>query len=83
MRPLVDDMTHTDPSVRPTMDEVVARYQDIRKQLTTRKLRSGVPAEFPGDKTFRESVWGKWKRTMYFIKGVSPLPVPATDGPLQ
>ncbi|KAJ8487344.1 hypothetical protein ONZ45_g14367 [Pleurotus djamor] len=39
---LVADMTHPDPSKRPTMDEVVVRFQGIRKGLSGWKLRSRV-----------------------------------------
>ena len=30
LRPLVDDMTQADPSKRPTMDEVVERFNQVR-----------------------------------------------------
>ena len=40
MEPLIADMVQEDPSKRPTMDEVTARFSEIRKDLGTWKLRS-------------------------------------------
>jgi len=37
---LISDMTHDDPSERPTMDEVVLRFESIRNGLSWWKLRS-------------------------------------------
>ncbi|KAJ3874225.1 kinase-like domain-containing protein [Lentinula edodes] len=42
LQELVFDMTHDDPKKRPTMDEVVARFDKIRKGLSWWKLRSRV-----------------------------------------
>lgn len=42
MDSLVADMTQADPSKRPKIDEVVARFGDIRKSLSTWKLRSRI-----------------------------------------
>ncbi|KAJ3832050.1 hypothetical protein F5878DRAFT_729487 [Lentinula raphanica] len=47
LRDLIADMTHDDPMKRPTMDEVVVRFEEIRKKLSWWKLRSRV-----SDKTF-------------------------------
>ncbi|KAJ3970903.1 kinase-like domain-containing protein [Lentinula raphanica] len=47
LRDLIADMTHDDPMKRPTMDEVVTRFEEIRKKLSWWKLRSRV-----SDKTF-------------------------------
>ncbi|KAJ3712454.1 kinase-like domain-containing protein [Lentinula raphanica] len=47
LRDLIADMTHDDPMKRPTMDEVVIRFAEIRKKLSWWKLRSRV-----SDKTF-------------------------------
>ncbi|KAJ3725966.1 kinase-like domain-containing protein [Lentinula raphanica] len=47
LRDLIADMTHDDPLKRPTMDEVVGRFEEIRKRLSWWKLRSRV-----SDKTF-------------------------------
>lgn len=42
MQTLIDDMVQIDPSERPTMDEVVERFEEIRKSLTMSKLRSRI-----------------------------------------
>ncbi|KAJ3712460.1 kinase-like domain-containing protein [Lentinula raphanica] len=47
LRELIADMTHDDPMKRPTMDEVVVRFEEIRKKLSWWKLRSRV-----SDRTF-------------------------------
>ncbi|KAF9072414.1 hypothetical protein BDP27DRAFT_411901 [Rhodocollybia butyracea] len=39
---LISDMTHDDPSKRPTMDEVVSRFEKIRNGLSWWKLRCRV-----------------------------------------
>jgi hypothetical protein len=40
MEALVTDMVQNDPAKRPTMDEVVTRFSEIRSKLSTWKLRS-------------------------------------------
>lgn len=40
MKPLVADMIQADPAKRPNMDEVVSRFDDIRRGLNSRKLRA-------------------------------------------
>ena len=40
MAPLIADMVQEDPSKRPTMGEVTARFSEIRTGLNTCKLRS-------------------------------------------
>jgi len=42
MMPLISDMIHEDPTKRPTMDQVVARFDEISHSLTQWKLRSRV-----------------------------------------
>ncbi|KAL4078215.1 hypothetical protein V8B97DRAFT_1935859 [Scleroderma yunnanense] len=42
MEPLIADMINEDPSKRPTMNEVVARFEAIQKTLDSWKLRSRV-----------------------------------------
>ena len=42
MRELVADMVHNDPSKRPTMSEVVARFDKIANGLSAWKLRSRI-----------------------------------------
>jgi serine/threonine protein kinase len=40
MQPLIVDMVQEDPTKRPNMDEVVTRFAEIRKRLSSWKLRS-------------------------------------------
>jgi hypothetical protein len=42
MEPLVADMTQEDPQKRPTAQEVVSRFAEIRRRLGVWKLRSRV-----------------------------------------
>ncbi|KAH9931537.1 uncharacterized protein B0H18DRAFT_989848 [Fomitopsis serialis] len=44
MQPLVDDMVQDEPGRRPTIDEVVSRFVDMRSSLGARKLRSRLVA---------------------------------------
>ncbi len=39
MRELVDAMTDENPAKRPTIEEVVEKFDDIRRSLSTVKLR--------------------------------------------
>ena len=42
MEPLVRDMVQTDPTKRPNVEEVVVRFDKIRRSLSGWKLRSQV-----------------------------------------
>jgi hypothetical protein len=42
MTPLISDMVQEDPAKRPTMDQVVARFDEIFRSLSQWKLRSRV-----------------------------------------
>ena len=46
MEHLVTDMVQNDPTKRPTMDEVVTRFSEIRGKLNTWKLRSGITRKY-------------------------------------
>ncbi|KAI0775850.1 kinase-like domain-containing protein [Trametes elegans] len=43
MQPLVDDMVQEEPASRPTMDQVVARFDVLLGSLSSWKLRSRLP----------------------------------------
>jgi hypothetical protein len=49
MQPLISDMVQDDPAKRPTIDQVVKRFADVRKKLGTLKLRARVG---PRDESF-------------------------------
>ncbi|KAG6871490.1 hypothetical protein C0995_004116 [Termitomyces sp. Mi166 len=42
MRELVNDMTNSDPKKRPSMTDVVSRFEDVIKRLDDKQLRSPV-----------------------------------------
>lgn len=75
MRPLVADMIQSDPSKRPTMDEVVARFNDIRRSLSRWKLRSRVidHEEDVIEKLIHTT--SHWRRRIWFVvRGVPAIP---------
>lgn len=79
MKPLVADMTHDDPSKRPTMDEVVERFEIIRNGLGSSKLRARVvkTKDSPIAGFFR--ALGYWNRRVDFaVSGTPPIPTPSS-----
>ncbi|KAG0696947.1 kinase-like domain-containing protein [Suillus ampliporus] len=75
LKPLVDDMVQDDPSKRPTMEQAVERFDLIRQNLNTWKLRSRVTAinEGPFEHVYRGAA--HWRRRIGFIvKRVSATP---------
>ncbi|KAH7917813.1 hypothetical protein BV22DRAFT_1200202 [Leucogyrophana mollusca] len=76
MEPLVADMVQDDPNKRPTMDEVVSRFDDIRKGLSSWKLRSRVVDKEEGAVSGLFRGAGHWARRVKFIVGGVPA-VPA------
>lgn len=75
MRPLIADMVQKEPSERPTMAEVVQRFDTIRAGLSTRKLRSRVVDR--GESAYHNITRGTshWMRqTRFIICGVPPVP---------
>lgn len=67
MKPLVADMIQPNPAKRPKMDEVVSRFDDIRRGLSSRKLRSRV---VDVDEDLFERVvrtTSHWKRRIEFV----------------
>ena len=77
MEPLVADMIQSDPSKRPTMDEVVARFDKIRHSLSRWKLRSRVvDNEEDAIEKFIYST-SHWRRRIWFVvRGVPAIPKP-------
>ncbi|TFK74336.1 hypothetical protein BDN72DRAFT_955945 [Pluteus cervinus] len=75
LRPLVDDMTQSDPEKRPTIDEVVTRFEGICKKLSTWKLRSRpIPREGRILKGLRNHAWHWKRRVVYVTRGIPPIP---------
>ncbi|KAF8844597.1 hypothetical protein BDN67DRAFT_962981 [Paxillus ammoniavirescens] len=79
MQPLIADMVQKDPSKRPTMDEVVERFDAIRAGLTRWKLRSRVIDK--RENLFEGVVRGTsyWMRRIGFVAmGVPAVPTPSS-----
>ncbi|KIJ60038.1 hypothetical protein HYDPIDRAFT_117724 [Hydnomerulius pinastri MD-312] len=79
MQPLVADMIQTDPSKRPNMDEVISRFDVIRRGLSGWKLRSRVvdKDEDAPERVFRTA--SHWTRRIGFVaRGVPPVPAPSS-----
>ncbi|KAH9987573.1 hypothetical protein BJV77DRAFT_1152165 [Russula vinacea] len=69
MEPLVTDMVQNDPTNRPTMDEVVTRFSEIKGKLSTWKLRSRIARK---NELWPVTAWksvGHWYRTVGYILG--------------
>lgn len=75
MRPFFAEMRHEDPSKRPTMPEVVVKFEKLVSGLGQRKLRMPViPKEDFALHTFLNS-FGCWKRAgTYWMKGLPAIP---------
>ncbi|KAJ6502065.1 kinase-like domain-containing protein [Mycena sanguinolenta] len=78
MRPLVTEMTVRDPAQRPDMDEVVRRFGEIVRGLSSWKLRSRVV------KRNSSSFFGLYysiphwlRRISFIVRRVPPIPVPS------
>ncbi|KAJ6603309.1 hypothetical protein DFH09DRAFT_1354580 [Mycena vulgaris] len=76
MRPLVSDMVQDDPAKRPTIDEVVARFDEIRAGLSSWKLRSRVVKK--SDFRFNiPRILSHWvRRVGYIVMRVPAIPTP-------
>ena len=75
MKPLLDDMVQDDPSKRPSMNEVVKRFEEIVQGLTQWKLRSRI---VPRMKYFSQRIQSHfhivshWKRKLTYIMNKTP-----------
>ena len=77
MEPLINDMIQADPAKRPKIDEVVARFEDIRRGLNSRTLRSRVVdvSEDIFEQVARTT--SHWRRRIGFVA----RRIPAIPGP--
>ena len=77
MVPLVNDMVQDDPTKRPTIDEVVKRFEEIRRSLPWWKLRSRLPFEgHPLDNSLSARLRHVWTSVRYILAGRNAMPVP-------
>ncbi len=77
MKPLVADMVQEDSEKRPTMEEVVSRFSEIKSQLSTWKLRSRMARN---NEIWPVTAWrtvSHWYRTVGYVITCKPaLPEP-------
>ena len=77
MESLIADMVQEDSKKRPTMDEVVNRFTEIKNRLSSWKLRSRMARN---NEIWPVSAWravGHWYRTVgYVITRKPALPEP-------
>jgi hypothetical protein len=69
MEPLITEMVQNDPTKRPTMDEVVTRFFEIRGKHSAWKLWSRIARK---NELWPVTVWksvGHWYRTVGFVLG--------------
>ncbi|KAJ6629433.1 hypothetical protein B0H10DRAFT_1776609 [Mycena sp. CBHHK59/15] len=78
MRPLIRDMTLTDPQKRPKIDEVVSRFEAIVSGLSSWKLRSRVRQKSDFYLDIPEIAKHWYRRIGYIIRHVPPIPVRST-----
>ncbi len=77
MIPLVDEMIQDDPSKRPTIDEVVERFDEIRRKLSWWKLRSRLVETSEGSlKRLLRSVRHALRTTIHVIRSRNAIPTP-------
>ncbi|KAJ6625295.1 kinase-like domain-containing protein [Mycena sp. CBHHK59/15] len=77
MEPLVADMMHQDPTKRPSMEEVVRRFSEIKAGLSQWKLRSRFVSkgESPVFGFFRSTK--HWARQLGFVaRRIPAIPTP-------
>ena len=77
MKPLIDDMVQDDPDKRPTMDEVIQRFDTLVESLSQWKLRARAAPR--GVNIFKETAqivshWGR--KIIFLIKRTPALPKP-------
>ncbi|KAF8215893.1 kinase-like domain-containing protein [Mycena galopus ATCC 62051] len=76
LKPLVDDMMHDDPSKRPTIGEVIERFEDLGVRLNDSHLRQ------PGQAVFcHEWITQRFRQVTNLFKHVPPLPAGPSFNP--
>ena len=77
MRPLIADMVQEDPTKRPNMDEVVSRFAEIQRRLSSWKLQSRMVRN---NELWPVAAWrsvAHWYRTIdYVLAHKPPIPEP-------
>ena len=73
MQPLVADMVQDDPAKRPSIDEVVTRFNAMRKKMGIIKLRSHIARREDGFGPFRYFAH-IFTSIKYTLQGIPPIP---------
>ncbi|KAJ7147590.1 hypothetical protein C8R43DRAFT_889544, partial [Mycena crocata] len=76
---LIADMTAKEPSTHPTIEQVVVRFDQIRRSLYAWKLRSRpIPLKnfFRLLVTLFRAIPHWFRRISYVLRGIPPVPVP-------
>ncbi|KAI0258475.1 kinase-like domain-containing protein, partial [Gloeopeniophorella convolvens] len=77
MEPLIADMVHEDPARRPTIDQVVTRFAEIKGKLGTWKLRSRMTKKVELWVVAKWRTASHWYWTVGYIIGFkAAIPVP-------
>ncbi|KAJ7782445.1 kinase-like domain-containing protein [Mycena maculata] len=76
LRPLMADMIQPDPALRPTMDEVVERFDAIVRGLSRRKLRSRV-AKVDDSLDYIYAVRHWFRKIGLIVRRYPPIPSPS------
>ena len=75
MDALVADMVQDEPTKRPTVDQVVDRFDHIRKDLTNRKLRARIADRDEGTlQALYRGLSHFGQRVQYAISGLPAVP---------
>jgi hypothetical protein len=76
MKELVDAMTDANPAKRPTIEEVIEKFDRIRRSLNAVKLRSPVrPKNDPTLFSICRHAMQLSRTLLYVIKGRPAIPV--------
>jgi len=78
MRELIDAMTDENPAKRPTIEEVIEKFDGIRSSSSTAKLHSPITSK--RDPTIFNIFWHAKQLTrtlLYVIQRTPAVPVPS------
>jgi hypothetical protein len=76
MKPLVAEMVHDDPSKRPTIDQVVTRFEKIYSDLSSWKLRSRVVKTTESPFHLIRKTSHVFRRVGFILRRVPAIPRP-------
>ncbi|KAI0358584.1 hypothetical protein OH77DRAFT_1449121 [Trametes cingulata] len=77
LAPLAEDMIHTDPAKRPTIQDVVRRFDELVKSLGSWKLRSRlVPLDEDASDRFDRTVVHIFRTARYVLTRKPAIPLP-------